>query len=154
MSDKPNQLTMSRRQLIHAAAATAAAAVLATPAASAAENEHHHHGKNPYSKLVETAQGCTRSGQACLDHCMNLFKTGDTTVAACADSVVEMLAMTTALQQLASAQSKHIKAFAAVCKSACDDCAKECEKHADKHDECKACMDACKDCAKACGDIV
>lgn len=146
----------SRRDLLKGATllTTAGAAALASHTAIAAEmHHHHHHNDNPYHDLVKSAQDCIAKGNTCLDHCFQLLISGDEgkEMAKCAESVDEMLTMTNTLMELASKQSKHVKAFAALCKQACEDCAENCKPHADKHQACQDCMEACKTCAKACG---
>lgn len=78
---------------------------------------------------------------------------GDNSVANCADKVTEMLAMCTALSQMASYQAKHLAKFAKVCDAVCKDCKKAGDEHADKHKACKDCSDSSKDCIKACEKI-
>ena len=128
MSEK---ISMGRRELL--AGATAVIAMAGSNVAMAEMDHSHHHASNPHEAAVDAALDCLKKGQACLDHCMILFKQGDNSVAACADTVNEMLAMCTTLSKLASYQSKHLKAFAKVCIASCKDCRKECRKHEDKH---------------------
>ena len=140
----------TRRDLLKGA--VAASAVMASGTALASSKDHSHH-QNSNLGVVDTALDCVKNGQVCLDHCIDLFKQGDTSVADCADKVTEMLAMCTALSQMASYQSKHLAAFAKVCAAVCKDCKKACDKHADKHQACKACAESCEDCIKACENI-
>ncbi len=143
----------TRRDLLKGAVvATAAMATGASSSVMGSSHEHMHHG-NPNTGLVDTALDCVKTGQACLDHCIDLFKMGDTSVADCADKVTEMLAMCNALSQMASYQSKHLAAVAKVCAAVCKDCKKACDKHADKHEACKACAESCEECIKACEKI-
>ncbi len=116
--------------------------------------EHAHHAANKQQAVIDSALDCVKTGEACLDHCIELFKGGDTSVAECADTVNEMLAMCTALSRMASYRSHHLKDLARVCLEVCKDCEKECRKHADKHAECKACADSCKQCIKECKKII
>lgn len=111
-------------------------------------HSHMHHG-NPNSAVIDTALDCLKNGQACLDHCIELFKMGDNSVANCADKVTEMLAMCTALSQMASYNSMHLAKFAKVCAAVRKDCKKAC----DKHKACKDCSDSCKKCIKECEKI-
>jgi len=131
-----------------------AAAVATTLASgSAFSATEHHHKKNSNTGLIDSAFGCVKAGQACNDHCIELVKSGDTSIADCMDSVSEMLATCTALTQMASYRSLHLPAFAKVCISVCEDCEKECRKHEKKHAECKACAESCRDCIKACKKV-
>ncbi len=140
----------TRRDLLKGA--VVASAAMASGTVFGSSNEHHHHS-NANTGLVDTALDCIKTGQACLDHCFELFKQGDNSVANCADKVNEMLAMCTALTQMASSQSKHLAEVAKVCAAVCKDCKKECEKHAKKHAACKACAESCEKCIKACEKI-
>lgn len=148
MSDK---ISMGRRELL-----TGATAVMAMAGSNMAfaQMDHQHHHSNPHEAAIDAALDCLKKGQACLDHCMILFKKGDNSVAACADTVNEMLAMCSTLSKMASYQSKHLKAFAKVCIATCKDCRKECRKHEDKHAECKACADSCKNCIAQCEKLI
>jgi len=83
-----------------------------------------------------------------VQHCIELFKQGDTSVAECADTVQDMLASCTAMSQLASYNSPHLKKMLHVCIAVCEDCESACREHADKHAECKACADSCEECIK------
>ena len=110
----PEKISMGRRELLTGATAVVA---MASSNMAFAEMDHsaHQHASNPFEATVDTALDCLKNGQACLDHCMILFRKGDNSVAACADSVNEMLAMCSTLSKLASYQSAHLKAFAKVC---------------------------------------
>ncbi len=137
--------SISRRNLLIGAGALAAGAgVMASTV--------HNHDMGSES-LIDAAFDCLKQGQACVDHCLEEFKTGDTSLAACADMVQEMLAVCNATAQFASFKSQHLKALATVCAEVCKDCEKECNKHADTHTSCKACADACNICIKECQKI-
>lgn len=142
----------TRRDLLKGA--VAASAVIASGSAFGANMDHSHmnHG-NPNEDVIDTTLHCVKSGQACLDHCIDLFKMGDTSVANCADKVTEMLAMCNAMSQMTSYQSKHLAKVAKVCAAVCKDCKKACDEHADKHKACKDCSDSCEKCIKACEKI-
>ena len=145
----------TRRDLLKGAvAASAALAAGSSTSAFAGKQDHSHmNHANPNVGIIDAAQSCMKNGQLCLDHCIDLFKMGDNSVANCADKVTEMLAMCTALSQMASYQSKHLAKFAKVCAAVCKDCKKACDEHADKHQACKDCSDSCKECIKACEKI-
>ena len=150
-TQKPAPLeNKSRRDIL--LGTTAIAATLVAGNAFAATG-HQHHKSNRNISLIDSALECVKNGQACNDHCIELVKMGDASIADCMSSVSEMLATCTALSQMASYQSKHLAAFAKVCISVCKDCEKECQKHEDKHAECKACADSCRACIKACKKI-
>ena len=151
-----------RRKLLFGATALAAATGLGlTTQSHAASNkmhahEHHMHHEVPAArqKIIDTSLHCVKQGQACVQHCLDMFKMKDTSMAECADSVQEMLATCTAISQLASYDSRHLKAFAKVCVKVCEDCKEACDEHADTHAVCKDCSDSCKDCIKSCEDYV
>jgi len=144
-----NKTTISRREVLLGAGAVLAAA--GVPNVFAKQEHHHGHGK--YPDVVTATLDCIRTGEACLDHCLSFFKKGDTSMAECADSVNQMLAMCTAMQKLASHNSKYAAEMAMTCVRVCKDCELACNKHAKKHEVCRACADACKDCIRACKQI-
>ncbi len=146
------EVSLPRRQLLAGAgAALVAGAFAGVSKVTAAEHAHDHHQHTVDTgrmRVVDHAMDCIKTGQTCVAHCIELFKVGDTSVAECADSVLEMLASCTAMAQLATYDSRHLKDLMRVCVGICEDCEKECRKHADKHAECKACADSCADCIK------
>ena len=152
--------TLNRRDLIKGAlAASAAIGTMAAATSSFAkeddhEGHHMHHAKNPNTAAIDTALSCMKEGQACLDHCFVLLKDGNKEMAACAESVTEMLVMCEGLAKMASYRSPHLKEYAKVCIAVCEDCEDECKKHSDKHVECKKCEESCADCIEACKNIV
>ncbi len=80
---------------------------------------HHHTWQ--YSGLMAAAETCMTKGHACLNHCINTFKGGDTSLVSCAVLVQETIAACNALAQL-SASAAHTKAFANACAGVCGDC--------------------------------
>jgi Cys-rich four helix bundle protein (predicted Tat secretion target) len=157
---------MNRRELLTGAAAMVAAVTAGR--AFAAENEkmdmdkmdmdkmdmhhEHHHNSTRNMKLIEAASDCVLKANICLQHCLVLLGQGDKTLAACAQSASQVAAVCAALQQMASAEAKHLSQFAKAVMDICNDCAEECKK-TDKHPECKACGEACVACAKECKAI-
>ncbi len=147
---------MDRRELLTGGAAALASLALsqAAAAAEAAPHEHHHHDADPRTtSLAATAADCIQTGQVCLNHCLVLLKQGDKSMAACAQSVMELLSVCGALQSLANAKSRYLPQMAKVALEACRDCSAECKKYADKHEECKACMESCDACVRECKAI-
>jgi Cys-rich four helix bundle protein (predicted Tat secretion target) len=152
---------MNRREVLKTTGAFALAAFVSD--ALAAEHDHskmHDHAAmghegmtNPYLRLIETTGDCIQNGQLCINHCLMLLADGDKEMAACARSVHQMLALCTALQQLASYESKQVKAVAKVAMDMCKDCEDECRKHEKKHAACHDCAESCAACYKACKDI-
>ena len=142
----------SRRNILLGATAVATAASLGLSGNANAEMDHSHMHAIPADrqKIIDATIDCIKSGQICVQHCIDMFKMKDTSMAECSDTVHEMLASCTAVSQLASYNSRHLKDFAKACINVCEDCKKVCDKHADKHAACKACSESCKDCIKAC----
>lgn len=131
------------------------AGALCRPAFAQEDHSGHIHpavvgGAAPNQKLVDTASDCVKAGEACIAHCLASFATGDTSLAACARSVDQMLSVCATLQKLASAGSPHLAGLAKVALAICDDCEAECRKHGDHHATCKACGEACHACAEEC----
>jgi Cys-rich four helix bundle protein (predicted Tat secretion target) len=112
----------------------------------------HHHDSKLNKKLIAAAADCVLKANICLQHCIDLLGEGDTTMAACAKSSSQVIAVCTALQQLASANSKHLPQLAKVAMELCKECEEECKK-TEKHPECKACKEACIACYKECKAI-
>lgn len=143
---------MNRRELLLGGAALAGAS-LVSKAFAADGHEHHHHGSVPNAGLISATADCVQKGQVCLSHCLMLLGQGDKEMAACAQSVNQMLAICAATQQLAAQESTYLAKQAKIAMDACKQCEDECKKHADKHDACKACMDSCAACYKECKKI-
>ncbi len=132
---------MNRRDVLVGAGALALAAVAkAAPKDKPGETHHHDAAAAP---LVDATADCLKKGEACEQHCFTLLGSGDTSMAACAMAVRDMLASARSLLTLASAGSKYTKATARVCADICKDCEAECKKHAAQHQPCKDCGDAC-----------
>ncbi|WP_295009149.1 four-helix bundle copper-binding protein [uncultured Dechloromonas sp.] len=142
---------MERREVLKTVAATVAGAI--SSAALAADHDHHHApaGMAPRNAgLIAASADCLKTGEACLAHCLYLLGNGDREMAACAQSVNELLASCTALMKLAGQDSKHVPGFAKLAAEICASCEKECRKHEKHHAECKACADSCAACLKEC----
>lgn len=140
---------MNRREAMLGVAAMAGAAI----AANASAGEHDHHHGMMESALAQALADCIQKGQVCLDHCLGLLGKGETEMAACAKSVNQMLALCTALQQLANQQSAHVPKLASVAMAACRDCEDACKKHADMHEACRACGESCAVCYRECKKV-
>jgi Cys-rich four helix bundle protein (predicted Tat secretion target) len=140
-----SNINEQRRALLQTGAVLAA---LGVTGAQAASDGHAHHGGR-HAGLVGVARDCETSGRLCMAHCLEMFSKGDTTLAACATTVEAMRPVCDALAQLAALDSRHVKAFAPVCRDICLDCEKECRKHEKKHAVCKECADACAKLVKA-----
>ncbi len=150
------QISEARRKMLIGAGALGATALAATTLGSSmtmAEGMtgHHHHvaAGDKHLELAKTLHHCVAMAEACIDHCLDTFKSGDTAMADCAISVQETMAFCTAHAKLASYNSKYLKAMIDLGIQVCADCEKQCRKH-EKHASCKACADACASCIKAC----
>lgn len=142
----------TKRNLMKGIVASSAL-LAAVPSLSKMDHSHHHMGKLN-KDLIKIANECAQHGDECIDHCIALFKTGDTSLANCADTVNEMIVMCRALAKMATYQSEDLKAVAKICINVCQRCVDECSKHEDKHPNCKACADSCRACIKECKKIV
>ena len=147
---------MKRRDLLQVTALSGL--TLATAATQAADNPtappgatgaHVHDAPSPYRELVVTSSACVKTGDLCLSHCLTRLGGGDTELAACARTVRDTIAACGALQQLAAANSPHVRDLAKVVSDVCADCEAECHKHA-QHPVCRDCEKACQDCKQAC----
>ncbi len=127
-----------------------AASTLSNTASAEGMTHHYHSISSKTTDLSKALHHCVMNAEACINHCLDLFKSGDTSVADCAISAQETLAFCTAHARLASYDSKFLKDMCALSIKICSDCEKECRKHEKKHVECKACADSCAACIKAC----
>ncbi|GAB4120769.1 MAG: hypothetical protein Fur0040_00310 [Sideroxydans sp.] len=146
---------MDRRELLMGATAVAVAAL--SGKALAAQHDHagmaHAHATATRNEnLLAAAADCVLKANICLQHCITSLGEGDRTLEACAKASSEVIAMCTALQQMAAAQSKYLPQLARVCMDVCKACEEECKK-TEKHPECKACKEACAVCYKECKAI-
>ncbi|MCO1623346.1 MULTISPECIES: four-helix bundle copper-binding protein [Pseudomonas] len=145
---------MQRREMLKTVAG--AVAVVMTSSALAATHEHAHQhdhgtaGARPFAGLIDSSSDCQKTGEACLAHCLVLLGQGDTQMAACAQSVSELLATCSALMKLALQGSRFTPAMAKVAADVCASCETQCRKHENEHPECKACADSCAACLKEC----
>lgn len=148
---------MDRRTLLQTATLTALAGLAGTAQATSppvrAHQHHHHGGDSRFGKLASSAGHCISTGETCLARCLVLLGQGDKEMAACGQSVSELLAVCTALQKLALQESNHTAALARMALAVCEECEKECRKHEKKHKQCKDCADACADCTRQCKQL-
>jgi Cys-rich four helix bundle protein (predicted Tat secretion target) len=140
------QIHMRRRDILTTAAGLAAAGTFTAEA----QRSDIHPAK--YKALQESASKCVSTGEDCLRHCLGMMLMKDTTMAACANSIVQLIAACRALQTLASVNSPFTPAFAKETAAVCLACDTECRKFADIA-VCKACGDACKTCADECRKV-
>jgi Cys-rich four helix bundle protein (predicted Tat secretion target) len=142
---------LTRRRVL-AGAAGAATAMLAGRALAGDAAGGHAAGDRRYTPglrnkkhpaLVAAVNNCIAKGEACLSHCMETFRQGDTTMGECADAVQQMLPVCRAMSSLAVYDSTHLPDLARACTGVCVDCEKVCREHAEHQKECKDCADAC-----------
>lgn len=136
---------MKRREIL---AAVGVAALAGGMQAEAQTSGEMHPPR--YKALEESTAKCVSTGEDCLRHCLGMMAMKDTSMAACAESIVELVAACRALQTLASVNSKFTPAFAKDVAAVCANCESECRKFYDKYTVCKSCADACKACAADC----
>lgn len=93
--------------------------------------------------MLHEASACVRIGELCLDHCFQVLAAGDASIAECARSVREMIAVSAAIEALAAAGSPRLPALAKAAVPVYEYCEKQCRKHEVKHVICGQCGDAC-----------
>ncbi len=96
---------------------------------------------------------CQEVGLRCVQQCKAELANGNKEMAACLDTVLDMLAACEALQKLSAYQSKLVAKQGVVAAEACDTCEKACEKHAKHMAICAECAEACKKCAQLCREV-
>lgn len=147
---------MNRRDMLvglGAVAITAGVAAAADDKGDAGHAAHAGHGDMGAHKnqaLIDASFDCVKKGDICINHCLASFAAADTSLAACAKSVIEAMAACSALATLAAQDSKNLPAFAKAAMAVCKDCEDECRKHEKKHMTCKDCADACAKCLAEC----
>ena len=144
---------MKRREFIAVAGSTACtAAVVASAATTSAQTTQGMEDMHaPKFKAVElSSSACVASGEDCLRHSLGMWSMKDTTMSACANAVMQLVAVCRALHTLASMNSPYTVDFAKNTALVCDAAAKECQPFYTKYPECKVCADDCKKCADDC----
>jgi len=152
---------MNRRDLLKASMSFGSVSLLAAgaalsasaPSIALAADGHAHHMMPASPALLAALADCIQQGQACLAHCIMMMGDGDNSMADCARSTQDTVALCTALQSLVAAGSHKQHRLAGMVADACKECADICRKHADKHEVCKRCADACEACLKECKKI-
>ncbi len=147
---------LSRRSVM--SASLAAAVVLAAPSAVVAAADSHaghdHGGGAKYQNVIDAALACVNRGDVCINHCITLLGSGDTSLKDCIRTVSAMLPMCAALARLAALEAGRLKELAKLCIDVCADCEAECKKHAEHHAVCKACAESCAACIKECKALI
>lgn len=94
--------------------------------------------------VVAALLSCDSAAETCLTHCITLLGQGDTSMAGCADSVRDMLAVCRATRTLMQNKSALAGRQLVVCRDACAACRARCQLHAAHHAQCAACAAACE----------
>lgn len=134
---------ITRRDLMVAGATVMAHAALARAADAPAA------GADKGQALSSAAADCVRSGEACMQHCLDELARGDKTLGECAQMVNQILALCRAVGPIVDANGKYVRQMAQLCADICADCEQACRKHAQHHAVCAACADACAAVVKA-----
>jgi Cys-rich four helix bundle protein (predicted Tat secretion target) len=135
---------------ITAGVASAAEKINETAPASAHAGHSADMGPHKNQALIDAADDCSKKGSLCINHCLMSFAAKDTTLAVCAKSVTEVIAICNALVTVAAVESRNLSALARAAMSFCKDCEDECRKHEKTHATCKECADACAKCLVEC----
>ncbi len=151
---KNTQIADKSRRTVMAGAAAVAALGVVNPVFAATDPHAKHTPDAAAKNLIDVAQKCEVVGDACLAHIFKTFTAGDLTLAKCGILVDDAIAACSATAKLASNDSAHMKAMAAVCKSVCSDCELECRKHGKKHAICEDMANACKATVEACDKVL
>ncbi|SMF02444.1 Csp1 family four helix bundle copper storage protein [Pseudobacteriovorax antillogorgiicola] len=147
---------MDRRTFV--AGAGALAGTVASSTLMAKNDHHHHHGKSRVwtkaeKNLVSVGESCVSSGKICTSHCIDQLMSGNTKMAECHQSVLNMTEVVQTMVNTiihGGGSKKSQKALAETCILYCEDCKKSCEVHVKHHKECKDCAESCDECIKAC----
>ncbi|MDX8394932.1 MAG: Csp1 family four helix bundle copper storage protein, partial [Mariprofundaceae bacterium] len=116
----------------------------------AGEGHSHHHGGSTNKAMTDAVNACVQTGHECIAHCIELIKSGDSSIIDCMKSVQETVAFCSGHAYISASNSKYLNDMCELGIKICGDCQKECEKHAKKHAQCKACAEACAACVKEC----
>lgn len=149
-----NEHGITRREVLAGAGAFALASAANTAFAAGDMSHKQHSSGSKHAALVDSAFACIISGQACVAHCIELFKAGDATMGKCNAIVQQTNVMCEALAFLGSTNSNLLKDFAKVCMQSCKECEKECNVFANKIAECKDCATACRKCIDECEKLL
>ncbi|MBF0473607.1 MAG: four-helix bundle copper-binding protein [Nitrospirae bacterium] len=141
---------ITRREVL-AGAGVAAFAAMTKGIAEAVEKGHEHMAStNSNAEVIKTANECVTAGQACIAHCIEMFKAGDTSMGECNESTQVAGKMCGTLAFLALTNSKHLKDLAKICIETCSECEAACKKHEKTIAQCASCAKACRNCIEAC----
>ncbi len=138
------KVSQSKRRFLLSSIGVLSLNLLPSRAHGAPHSTHKHHDMGN-KKVLEAAAHCSKTASICRSHCIDLLKTGDTSLSKCLAVVNDTIAICDTLFQLTSSNSPHLRALEKVCSSVCEDCKKQCEKHAEHHAVCADCVHSCKE---------
>jgi Cys-rich four helix bundle protein (predicted Tat secretion target) len=149
------RMSLHRRELLAAAGSGWAMLGMASPALAqtGAQAPTSAAVPSPYPALIGAANECVQVGEECLHHCTVLLSKGDNSMAECARTVQEMLAVARATGSLASQDSTYVKQMASVTAKVTRSCEAACKKHRNHHDVCRRCMESCARLATECEKV-
>lgn len=122
MTMKDDSFSIDRRELLLGTAgvvglgALAAATGMGSISEAVAAEEHRHgagehqHGRK-HQAMTDAMMDCVKKGNACIAHCLDLIKGGDTSIIDCLRSVQETTAFCSAHAYLSAADSRHLDAM-------------------------------------------
>ena len=140
---------LDRRNLLRVGVGLAAYASVARAADDGAQKPAAPAAANAGPTFAHAIAQCITAGNVCLDHCLVLLGSGDTSLAECSKAVRDMLAVCNAAQILVVSKPAYVKPAVQLCIDACTDCEGACRKHAEHHLVCKNCAEACAATVKA-----
>ena len=104
---------MDRREMLGSMGVLAMTALVSETQAVEHQHDHSHHNHGAKNQaLVDSASDCVKTGEACINHCLDLLAQGDKEMAACAKSVNELLSVCSAVLRLATMDSKFLPKLA------------------------------------------
>lgn len=137
------KMDVTRRNLLLGGGAVLGMAATSSVFA-AGSHDHHHHKTSADNPLIKATLECMSTSQACLAHCIDEFKKGNSEMGDCAQAVQENAALCNAMLQMTYLNSQHLKKVAAACRDVCTSCEKACDEFAKEHEICKVCRDSCR----------
>ncbi len=93
--------------------------------------------------LIKAVQSCIESGQLCQARCLVRLGEGEKAMAACTQTVTEMIALSQALAGIAAASAPSLRALAGISRDVCQRCQRACLVHAKDEPSCRECATAC-----------
>lgn len=143
--DALSQIAMIGAGLAAATSASSLAMAQSNDHSEHMDHSHMDHGDHTaaHQALIDAATRCINQGEVCLNHCISLLSTGDTSLKDCIRTVSAMLPMAEVIVRFAATDAPRLKEATKLCIDVCSDCEKECRKHEQHHVTCKNCAEAC-----------